>query len=261
MIKPRIIFLSKLILFSFVAHCLFLALFFLAIQQNKVVQLHVSGITSEVDWSNVVLVPLAKHIPPQPKKTATKPVIAAKTPTKISEKKGSDKQPQATTMQTQVVEKKIVAKPKDTNKNTVIAKTTQSTKQTTSSEKKAVAQVAQKSVVKSEAKKPSFPEKTTIPQVLEPEKIYIGRNDRDLLLAQQELYSQLLLHWQPPAGIAENIFCCVKATITKEGAVADVSMDTSSNILVFDVAARSAIFQTEFPQSVWGKEVLITFNQ
>lgn len=241
MLKPRTLFLSKLILFSCAVHCLILVLFFFIIQQNNHIKLTISGTATELDWANVVMMPLVKHMPTVAPKTVQQPQKSVQT---AQPKPAANKKPATQLVQQQQPKKTAPQK----QQPVVVAK------------KEPVKQPEPKKV---EVAKQQPPAQNVVPAQVpsEPEKIYIGRNDKELLLVQQELYTQLANTWKPPVGMPADIACSIKAIIAKNGMVADVIMDNPSHVLVFDVAARTAILQTEFPESVWGKEIIITFNQ
>lgn len=74
------------------------------------------------------------------------------------------------------------------------------------------------------------------------------------------LYQELSTHWAPPPGVPADSQCAVTVFLDRQGEIADMLVDSSSGMLVFDLAARSALSELEFPKFVWGKSITITFT-
>ena len=78
----------------------------------------------------------------------------------------------------------------------------------------------------------------------------------DFIVLQQELAK----HWQPPVGIDRSCACAITAHIDRQGKIEDIIIDDSSGVLMFDVAARTAMLAMNLPHWTWGKSLSITFK-
>lgn len=67
--------------------------------------------------------------------------------------------------------------------------------------------------------------------------------------------------WRAPYGIQGEPSCRIKAFVNKHGSIEDMMIEESSGILMFDIAARSALLNTEMPEWTRGKSFVITFKQ
>jgi hypothetical protein len=76
----------------------------------------------------------------------------------------------------------------------------------------------------------------------------------------QALYENLSDQWAPPAGVPVTSQCVITVVVDKQGEVEDMLVDNSSGMMVFDLAARSALSEVEFPRFVWGKSITVTFS-
>lgn len=88
----------------------------------------------------------------------------------------------------------------------------------------------------------------------------ISTNELRALNIQQAIAQQLNLHWQPPAGFADDVQATVAITLTYNGEVDDITMKESSGVPAFDIHARSTLYAMEFPRACWGKKITITFS-
>lgn len=78
---------------------------------------------------------------------------------------------------------------------------------------------------------------------------------------ENALVGELGKTWQPPQGFNAQASCSYKLEISKSGTLEKATLVQSSGILVYDVAARSAIFKmTRYPLWSHGKEVIVTFR-
>jgi outer membrane biosynthesis protein TonB len=92
------------------------------------------------------------------------------------------------------------------------------------------------------------------------EKLYVGREELEALHLQQEIQQEIERHWKPPAGLASNITCQVRALVGWDGKVQEVKIEKGSGVLVFDVHARSVARAITFSKKAWGKEMVIHFG-
>jgi hypothetical protein len=74
------------------------------------------------------------------------------------------------------------------------------------------------------------------------------------------LYQEIAACWMPPSGVPADSACKITMFIDRQGELADMNVDASSGVLVFDLAARSAVSELKFPRFAWGKSITITFT-
>jgi len=74
---------------------------------------------------------------------------------------------------------------------------------------------------------------------------------------QEEISSQ----WKPPVGLAKDLECQISIELAADGTVLKSAVNESSGVLVYDVAARSAVRKINFPRWAYGKEFTIAFKQ
>jgi hypothetical protein len=91
--------------------------------------------------------------------------------------------------------------------------------------------------------------------------IYIGREEYEVLAVYRQIQHDVQQLWKPPVGINPDCFCTLLIDIGKEGKVLNAAVQESSGIVPYDIAARLAVSEVEFPQHLQGKQVLITFKQ
>jgi TonB family protein len=89
--------------------------------------------------------------------------------------------------------------------------------------------------------------------------VYIGQIEMEELDRQEELQQALSTCWKPPVGLREGLECVLIFQVDAEGNVIKVTVQKSSGVLVFDMAARMAISHMQMPQWARGKELSITF--
>ncbi len=87
---------------------------------------------------------------------------------------------------------------------------------------------------------------------------YAQKEAAEQYLALQKEFSRC---WKPPVGVPEDCACEIKLMIGPNGAIEDVTMAKPSGVLMYDVAARSAVFAMEFPRWSWRKSLILTFKQ
>jgi len=74
------------------------------------------------------------------------------------------------------------------------------------------------------------------------------------------LYSQLQHEWSLPAGLDEKLSATLCVTLSQHGLLEEVTLETSSSVLVYDMAARAALYKIQYPREMWGKKTMITFD-
>lgn len=74
------------------------------------------------------------------------------------------------------------------------------------------------------------------------------------------LYENIASYWSPPPGVPSDMACTLQVMIDRQGAITDICIATSSDMLIFDLAARAVLEEVKFPRMVWGKSLTITFT-
>lgn len=92
--------------------------------------------------------------------------------------------------------------------------------------------------------------------------IIVAKDYREkiVLKKHQLLQQELVRVWHPPIGVTKECACCVRVAVTRDGAIQKVDIVNSSGILMFDVAARSALYSAQLPKWTWGTSFDITFS-
>lgn len=93
------------------------------------------------------------------------------------------------------------------------------------------------------------------------EPVFIGRQELALLQMQAVLEQEISTVWKPPRGLSKDLSCEIVAIIGKQGKVIKTIVQKPSGVLLYDVAARTALAQVNMPAWAHGKEVCITFKQ
>ena len=86
---------------------------------------------------------------------------------------------------------------------------------------------------------------------------FVGYRDLDKLQLQSKIQQAVEMYWSAPVGMPKKTKCELQVTIEKTGRVAKAKVVTSSKVMAFDLAARSAIHKTKFPRDVWGKQIMV----
>lgn len=120
--------------------------------------------------------------------------------------------------------------------------------------------VPQKEPVKPVVAKSGVDTSAPARQVIAPERLEVTYADARALYQQQELEKEVASRWRPPHGISQDTVCSVKAVIDGKGNVVSASIERSSGILMYDVAARSTVFACKFPQWAWATTKVIEFK-
>lgn len=91
--------------------------------------------------------------------------------------------------------------------------------------------------------------------------VYVGQHEYEALEVQRQIQQEAQKWWKAPPGIGADVACQVVVHIDHEGKVHDLNIAKESGVLMFDVRARQAVSQMEFPRGSWGKEVVVYFKQ
>lgn len=90
--------------------------------------------------------------------------------------------------------------------------------------------------------------------------VYATAREVELYRQQQLLTQKIGLYWKPPAGIGSDCACQVTFTVDWSGQLADIGITQSSGILIFDLAARSALCAMEMPEWAKGKTFTVVLH-
>ncbi len=91
--------------------------------------------------------------------------------------------------------------------------------------------------------------------------IKVGYRDVEAMRLYAVLQKKLAKHWHPPIGMIKDYSCQIKILINWSGQIQELEMVQSSGILMYDIAARSALHEMHMPDWVRGKSIIITFAQ
>ncbi len=72
---------------------------------------------------------------------------------------------------------------------------------------------------------------------------------------------ELETRWKPPHGLAKGLTCGVKVRIGGDGSVVACTIEESSGVLIYDMAARAAARALVLPRWACGREFVIAFKQ
>lgn len=92
------------------------------------------------------------------------------------------------------------------------------------------------------------------------EVIFIGYEQLDKCVISSKIQHAIQQNWAVPVGAAPGLSCHVKVTISDQGTAKAVVVEKSSNVLVYDNAARRALLQVEYPQEVYNKTISIVLG-
>ncbi len=235
--------------------------------------------------ARIVLLPTLKTVRgtqfDQPVRGTQFGVAATNKPSKSQQKKSSlTKVVQADKKKEPAIKKSI--KPIDKKLGSTTLAATQKDRQSLKQTKKAVEKVAKKPETKpqlkpSEEKQPvvaqapqikeeikSVVEETIEDVVGDPnatqDVIYVGRDDLRAMQVQHVVADALQKNWRPPSGIAKETYCQISFDIDKEGKACNIVMQQHSKVLIFDVAARTALLQAHFNPAAEGQKFTVAFK-
>lgn len=89
--------------------------------------------------------------------------------------------------------------------------------------------------------------------------VVLGQEEYELLQAYRVVYEQVSAQWRPPAGIKPLRSCIVLITVDNRGLVAQLTLEQSSGVLAYDIAARMAIARSQFPKHMWNEQIRLHF--
>jgi|GEM_PF-7119782 len=89
--------------------------------------------------------------------------------------------------------------------------------------------------------------------------VVLGQEEYELLQAYQAVYEQVSAQWRPPAGIKPARPCIILITLDNRGLVAQLTVEQTSGVLAYDVAARMAVGRSQFPKHMWNEQIRLHF--
>jgi|GEM_PF-2892302 outer membrane biosynthesis protein TonB len=91
--------------------------------------------------------------------------------------------------------------------------------------------------------------------------VYVGQQEYEALEVQRQIQQEAQKWWKAPPGVGADVACQVVVHVEHDGTIGEVLIAKESGVLMFDVCARQAVSQMEFPRGSWGKEVVVYFKQ
>jgi len=104
-------------------------------------------------------------------------------------------------------------------------------------------------------------EQVAVEATEEQEVLYVNKETYASLQLAHDLQQAVAEHWLPPAGAHAQAACEVKVVLSATGSVKEVQVIKKSGIPVYDMAARQALMQTEYPRAVWNRIIIVHFNE
>lgn len=97
----------------------------------------------------------------------------------------------------------------------------------------------------------------------ESDPVHIKATPQEIILyrQQQQFQQELRSAWNPPVGIAKDKVCQITMHLDWNGKIKQLTIDVSSGILMYDTAARAALYTMKMPLWMQGKSLTISFRQ
>lgn len=89
---------------------------------------------------------------------------------------------------------------------------------------------------------------------------FVGRYDLEKYEIQEKIRTEITKHWKFPFGVNKATSCELGITVGPDGKVILVMIKKGSGILVYDMSAKAAAYQSQFPKEVYGKEFTIVLG-
>jgi hypothetical protein len=91
----------------------------------------------------------------------------------------------------------------------------------------------------------------------------ISHNYREVeaLRRHAQLQKELVQKWHPPIGVSPDCSCDISFFVNNKGVIENIKMVKSSNVTMFDISARQALFSMKMPQWTYGNPLVISFKQ
>jgi len=240
----RISFFIELIIVSVLLHAiLFFGLFFCYLSSGP--EHHITLGAPCAHLANVVVMPFIVPIE-QSVQSESKPRVTTAHKA-LPEKSGPKKRAPTTSIKKMPATKKIAPK-----------------KHLVSQEKKVQQSIKREEPKVIESKKieqVKISEKALPKEIQKEQSAVVSQIEFDAIELQQLLQEELEVHWQPPAGLASDLSCEIKVSLTYQGAVKQLDLVSPSGVLVYDIHAQSTLMELHYPKQTWGKQLTVTFKQ
>lgn len=110
---------------------------------------------------------------------------------------------------------------------------------------------------------PKKDEKILTSKKLEEQKtpvVYGTAREVEMRRQQEVLTQEITQYWKPPVGVAAGCACHITFTVNWQGELADVAITEPSGVLMYDLAARSAIYTMKMPEWAKGKTFTVVLH-
>ena len=77
----------------------------------------------------------------------------------------------------------------------------------------------------------------------------------------ESLYAAIAQSWKPPLGVAQQCVCQITVYVARDGSIHKSVVDKSSGVLIYDVAARNALYHMKMPEWARGKSLTVSLRQ
>lgn len=89
---------------------------------------------------------------------------------------------------------------------------------------------------------------------------FVGRYDLEKYEIEEKIKTEITKHWKFPFGVNKTTSCELGITVGVDGKALLVMIKKSSGVLVYDMSAKAAAYQSRFPKEVYGKEFTIVLG-
>lgn len=126
-----------------------------------------------------------------------------------------------------------------------------------------------KNQVQQSVQEQSLKVESTVPDILQSSEeisavsdnvIFIGYEQFDECVIGSKIQHAIIQSWTPPVGLEQGISCEMKIVVSADGAADTIEVVKGSGVLVFDMSARAALQEIEFPKEVQGKTIMLVLG-
>lgn len=89
---------------------------------------------------------------------------------------------------------------------------------------------------------------------------FVGRHDLEKYEIQEKIKAEITKHWKFPFGVSKTTSCELGVTVGVDGKALLVMIKKGSGVLVYDMSAKAAAYQSRFPKEMYGKEFTIVLG-
>lgn len=89
---------------------------------------------------------------------------------------------------------------------------------------------------------------------------FVGRHDLEKYEIQEKIKAEITKHWKFPFGVSKTTSCELGVTVGVDGKALLVMIKKGSGVLVYDMSAKAAAYQSQFPKEMYGKEFTIVLG-